>query len=100
MLFRTRLPALASALALVSSCGDKPPAPALPRPPADLLARADKPAIPPAALESEAAYEAWREDVNDWGEANAGIIDRACWWLADNGVEIGCRERPASPSPE
>lgn len=93
-----RLLLLASTLALVSSCGgaDRLPPPANLNPPADLLARPDKPEMPVEAATSEDAYEDWREDVNDWGEAEAGIIDRACWWFRDAGVTaLTCRERPA-----
>lgn len=79
---------------LASSCADKLPPPANLNPPADLLARADKPVMPPEALTSEAAYEGWREDVNDWGETNAGVIDRACWWFQDAGIKLDCRKRP------
>ncbi|HYI43715.1 MAG TPA: hypothetical protein VD768_08855 [Sphingomicrobium sp.] len=50
--------------------------------------------MPPEALTSEAAYEGWREDVNDWGETNAGVIDRACWWFQDAGIKLDCRKRP------
>lgn len=50
--------------------------------------------MPPEAVSSEQAYEKWREDVNDWGEGNAGIIDRACWWLQDAGVKLDCSKRP------
>jgi hypothetical protein len=49
--------------------------------------------MPAEALNSEAAYERWREDVNDWGDTTAGVVDRACWWLRDNGVELSCRPR-------
>jgi hypothetical protein len=60
------------------------------------LTRADKPVLPAEAVNSEAIYERWREDVNDWGEANAGVADRACWWLQDAGVRtLNCRPRPA-----
>jgi len=80
-------------LVLASSCAGRPD---LPRPPADLLARPDKPAIAAEALTSERAFEAWRDDVDDWGTANAGTIDRACWWLADAGLKLDCRPRPAA----
>ena len=85
----------ASALVFASSCADKAriPPPANLHPPADLLTRKDKPAAPVEAATSEAAYEAWREDVNDWGEENAGIVDRACWWFQDAGVKLDCRPR-------
>jgi hypothetical protein len=82
-------------LALASSCGGagRTPPPANLEPPPTLLARADKPVMPAEAVTSEQAYEAWREDVNDWGEENAGIVDRACWWLKDAGVKLDCRPR-------
>lgn len=52
--------------------------------------------MPAAALGSEQAFESWRDDVDDWGAENAGIIDRACWWLRDAGVTLSCRTRPAT----
>lgn len=48
--------------------------------------------MPPEAATSEDAFEDWRENVDDWGEANAGVVDRACWWFKDAGVPIDCRE--------
>lgn len=92
--FRIRPLLLASALVLVSSCGVKVPPPAL-APPADLLRHPVRPAISADALTSEQAYEAWRDDVDDWGKANADIIDRACWWFQDAGVVLTCAARPA-----
>jgi hypothetical protein len=47
--------------------------------------------MPAEAVMSEAAYEAWREDVSDWGDTQAGIIDRACLWLRNAGVVLECR---------
>lgn len=93
-IFPTRLLALASALALVSSCAGKPPIAARSRPPVDLFARPDRPEIPLEALTSEAAYEGWRDDDHDWGTAIAGVIDRACWWFVDAGYVLNCRPRP------
>lgn len=79
---------------LASSCKDRLPPPASLNPPADLLKRPDKPKMPPEALTSEAAFEGWREDVNDWGEGLAGTVDRACWWFKDAGVtSLDCRPR-------
>jgi len=50
--------------------------------------------MPPEALSSEAAYEGWREDVGDWGEEVAAIVDRACHWFADAGLTaLRCRPR-------
>jgi len=89
----TRLLPLASALVLASSCHGRLPPPSNLRPPANLLKRADEPQITPEALTSEAAFEKWREDQADWGKENAGIIDRACWWMLDAGVKLDCRPR-------
>jgi hypothetical protein len=64
-------------------------------PPADLLQRDEKPRIPVEAATSEDAYEDWREDVNDWADASAAIIDRACKWFEDAGIEtLLCTPRP------
>lgn len=89
-----RLLLLASALALASNCADKArvPPPADLTPPRNILQRADRPVMPPEAATSEDAFEDWRENVDDWGEANAGVVDRACWWFKDAGVPIDCRE--------
>jgi len=98
--FPTKAFLLASALVLVSSCGDKAriPPPANLNPPANLLTHADEPAITAEAATSEAAYERWREDHSDWGTDNAGIIDRACWWFQDAGITtLTCRDRPDTP---
>ena len=89
--FPTRLLLLASALVSVSSCADK----ALITPPADLLSRADEPQMTADALTSEEAYERQRDAKIEWGRDNAGIIDRACWWMQDAGVKgLDCRKRP------
>lgn len=97
-----RLLLLASTLALVLSCGDRAriPPPANLNPPANLLTHRDSPPIPAEAATSEKAYESWRDDKDDWGEENAGIIDRACWWLFDAGVTaLTCRPR-TTPNPQ
>ena len=85
---------LVSALALVSSCGDKPRPQVRLSPPADLLTRADEPEMTLESLTSEEAYERQRDAKIEWGRENAAIVDRACWWLVDAGVTITCRERP------
>lgn len=69
-------------------------------PPADLLARPAEPAMPVEALTSEEAYERARDGKIEWGIANAGIIDRACWWLTDAGVKgLQCTPRPDPQTP-
>lgn len=90
---RIRLLVLASACVLASSCGDKPGPKVGLNPPADLLARADEPAMTEEALTSEEAYERQRDAKIEWGRDNAALIDRACWWLQDAGVKLDCRQR-------
>lgn len=43
--------------------------------------------MPPEAVSSEAAYEAWREDVSDWGDGLAAQMRRACDWFRRAGVQ-------------
>jgi hypothetical protein len=78
---------------LVSACEPKPRPQVGLNPPADLLARADEPTMPVEALTSEEAYERARDAKIEWGRSNAGVIDRACWWMQDAGVTIACRKR-------
>jgi hypothetical protein len=52
-----------------------------PRPPADLLARADRPLATPEALASDVAADRFDRDVSDWGKRNAVQLDAACRWL-------------------
>lgn len=73
----------------MSSCAGR----ATLHPPADLLQHPPRPVITADALISEQAFESWRDDVDDWGQANAATIDRACWWLRDAGVAIACAPR-------
>jgi hypothetical protein len=47
-----------------------------------------------AALTSEEVYERERDAKIEWGRDNAGIVDRACWWMQDAGVKLTCRKRP------
>lgn len=89
-----RFLALVSVAGLASSCGGNVRPTVQLSVPADLLQRRDRPPIPVEAVASEAAYEGWRDDVQEWGEENAGIIDRACAYLKDAGVTLTCRARP------
>lgn len=89
---------LVSTFAPAFSCSDRTPPPAPLSPPADLLQRADKPVLSVEGANSEAAFERWREDVNDHSDAGDGIIDRACWWFQDAGIRLlTCRPRPPQP---
>lgn len=81
---------IASALALCSSCAERV-AP-LPAPPADLFDRPARPVMPAEALESEAEFERWREDVFDWGQALDARLAAACHWLRDAGHQVICKE--------
>ena len=91
--FPIRLLALASALALVSSCADKPRPTVGLNPPADLLTRTDEPPMTAESLASEEVYERQRDAKIEWGRSNAGVVDRACWWMQDAGVKLECRPR-------
>lgn len=82
---------IVSVFAPAWSCSDKPRPTVDLNPPADLLARADEPAMPAEALTSEEAYERARDAKVEWGRTNAGVIDRACAWLATAGVKLKCR---------
>lgn len=94
--FPTKPFLLASALFFATSCADRMPPPAPLTPPADLLSHPDRPALTMDAADSEAAWENWRGDVDDWGQGNADIIDRACRWFRDAGIALSCRP-PATP---
>ena len=83
-----RLPLLASALVLASSCGER--VASTPTPPADLFARPARPAMPAEAVTSEAAFEKWREDVGDWGELLNARLYAACKWFEGVGVKVEC----------
>jgi hypothetical protein len=78
----------------VSSCGDRPKSAGNLSPPANLLEREDEPPMTAAALTSEEVYERERDAKIEWGRDNAGIVDRACWWMQDAGVKLTCRKRP------
>ena len=90
---------LVSARELATSCGhkDERPKSAPLTPPVDLLVREDRPVLTSEALVSEDAYEDWLSDIDDWGKANAGIIDRACRWFRDAEVNLICREAGSPP---
>lgn len=88
---------IVSAAVLVSSCGAQ--VRSTPTPPADLFARPARPQITPEALTSERAYEAWREDRNDWGIALDNAMWRACRWFADAGAAVTCGDTPPESQP-
>jgi hypothetical protein len=90
----TKLLLLGSVAALVSACEPKPRPQVALSLPADLLLREPEPVTPAEALTSEEAYERSRDAKIEWGRANAGVIDRACWWMQDAGVTINCAPRP------
>lgn len=85
--FLTRLPLLASALVLVSSCDAKPQSAGHLSPPASLLQHGPEPQMSAASLESEETYERERDAKIEWGRENASVIDRACRWFKDAGVK-------------
>lgn len=89
-----RLLALASVLACVSSCGDRPNSAGSLNPPANLLTHPDEPEMTAEALTSEEAYERQRDAKIEWGRQNGSTLDRACWWLQDAGVKaLSCPKR-------
>ena len=92
--FLTKALPLASALVLASSCAGNPAPQVGLNPPADILSRSEEPPMTADALSSEEVYERQRDAKIEWGRDNAGIIDRACWWLQDAGVTLSCRDRP------
>lgn len=87
--------ALVSALALVSSCNDRPQSAGHLSPPVSLLQHPDEPQMTAQALESEEVYERERDAKIEWGRDNASRLDRACWWLQDAGVSLTCPKRPS-----
>lgn len=85
-----RLLALASVLSLASACNkNERPAVSL-QVPADLLQREQEPPMTAEALTSERVYEEQRQAKLEWGRRNAGIIDRACLYLKEAGVNLTC----------
>lgn len=46
--------------------------------------------MPAEAVTSEAAFEKWREDVDDWGLAVDARLYAACKWFRGVGVRVHC----------
>lgn len=46
--------------------------------------------MPAEALNSEAAFEKWREDVSDWGDMLDARLLAACKWFESVGVGVEC----------
>lgn len=96
-IFLMRALPLAAALVTAASCKTAPVAVAPPRPPADLFARADRPAATAETLTSDEAAERLDRDRDDWGKRNAVGLDAACRWMQRTFVyapPLVCRQRP------
>lgn len=44
--------------------------------------------MPPAALDSEALYEGWISDIDDWGKARDCQLHQIAEWMAGVGFAI------------
>ena len=95
--FPIRALLLASALALASSCGDRPLSAGQKRPPVADLTPAPEPQLDPAAVEkdSAAALDAYDAAHEAWGLGEHLKVRRLCWWFRDIGFkELECGARP------
>jgi hypothetical protein len=86
---------IGASVALVSSCASKERI-STQFPPAEDLQVKPKPALDPAALDSEAALDRHDDDVKAWGEEGWLQIGRLCRWATGNGaiLPFACPARP------
>jgi len=108
---RIRLLLIASVPVLASSCAGRPPSTVSLNPPAKLFGCSDaetsadpagclvRPRIPADALTSEKAFEAWRDDIDDWGKREEAQRYAGCVWLKKVGVTVNCGPQPVSTTP-
>ena len=94
---------IASALVLTVSCAAERKADIqfLPAPPPTIFARDGdpRPKLPPAALGSEALYETWVSDIDDWGQRRDVQLWRGCLWVntwLPDAAKLDCGAAPAT----
>jgi hypothetical protein len=85
-------------LVLASSCGSNPkPVPlAYQHPPAADLKVEQLPQAGPEIATSEPAYEAYNQDVMDWGKRGWAAVARLCRFSRSMGMSIECPAEPAT----
>lgn len=94
--FPMRALLIVSALALASSCSDKPAPLVSLSLPADTFERDDRPPMTVEALTSEAALEKVEDARDSWAKATARKLDAACRLIRDSAVpSLVCRDAKA-----
>lgn len=86
----TKLPLLASALALASCSANRVPPQTFSAPPIADLTVEPEPRLGVEALTSEAAYEGYNQAVLDWGRRGWAAVARLCRWTAAHDANTTC----------